>query len=339
MELQKSILNKRIVIKRPGGVEMLELIEGPIPQPKPNEVRIRVLACGVAFGDILFREGISPGAPSFPFTPGYDITGQVEAVGDAVTQFRIGNRVAAFSGTGGYTTYICLPESQLIIVPDHLNPTDVVSVILNYTTGFQLLTKAAGLKAGNSVLMHGAAGGVGTAVLQLAKILGIKVYGTVSTSKMAIVEKEDGIPIDYTKTDFVEQIRLLTGGKGVDAVLDPIGGNHLFRSYKALNKRGRLVVFGASSAVKGDGNPKIRLMKSILPFLLLKLIPDSKSVITSTISSKTKGLQKDMAAMVQLLNEGKIKPIIAKVFPLAQAAEAQRFLEQQKPVGKIILEP
>lgn len=330
------MLNKRIVIEKAGGVDVLKLMEEPIPHPKASEVLIRVTACGVAFGDVLFREGISPA--TYPMTPGYDITGEVEAIGSAVTQFKIGSRVAAFSGTGGYTTYICLQESQVISVPNHLNPAEVVSVILNYTTAFQLLTKAAGLKAGNSVLMHGAAGGVGTAVLQLAKILGIKVYGTVSTSKVSIVEKEDGIPIDYTATDFVEQIRLLTG-KGVDAVLDPIGGNHLFRSYKALNKRGRLVVFGISSAVKGDGNPKIRLMKTMLPFLLLKLISDSKSVVISTISSKTKDLQKDMAAMVQLLNEGKIKPVIAKVFPLAQAAEAHQFLEQNKPIGKIILEP
>lgn len=336
MKLQESILNKRIVVEHPGGVEMLKLIEEPIPQPKVNEILIRVTACGVAYGDILFREGISPS--TYPMTPGYDIAGMVEVVGSAVTQFKIGDIVAGFSGTGGYTTYICLQESQVITVPDHLNPTEVVSVILNYTAGFQLLTKTAGLKPENSVLIHGAAGGVGTAVLQLAKILGIKVYGTVSTSKIAIVEKEGGIPIDYTTTDFVEQIKLLTI-KGVDAVLDPIGGNHLFRSYKALNKRGRLVVFGVSSAVKGDGNPKIRLIKTMLPFLLLKLLPDSKSVVTSTISSKTKGLQEDMAKMINLLNEGKIKPVIARVFPLAQAAEAQQFLEQKRPIGKVILEP
>lgn len=330
--------NKRIVIEKAGGTEVLRLIEEPVPLPKPNEVRVRVLACGVAFGDVLSRAGISPGSPPFPFTPGYDIAGEVEAVGSAVIQFKIGDHVAAFSGTGGYTAYICLQESQLIMVPNHLNPAEVVSVILNYTTAFQLLTKAAGLKAGNSVLMHGAAGGVGSAVLQLAKILGIKVYGTVSTSKIAIVEKEGGIPIDYTITDFTEQIRLLTGN-GVDAVLDPIGGNHLFHSYKALNRTGKLVVFGASSAVKGEENPKITLIKTMLPLLLLKLIPDSKSVVISTMSTKTQGLKEDMAAMVQLLNEGKIKPVIAKVFPLAQASEAQQFLEQVRPVGKIILQP
>ncbi|WP_299287153.1 medium chain dehydrogenase/reductase family protein [uncultured Mucilaginibacter sp.] len=330
------MLNKRIVIERAGGVEVLKLIEEPIPQPKANEVLIQVRASGVAFGDILFRQGISPA--TYPMTPGYDIAGEVEAIGSAVTKFKTGDTVAGFSGTGGYTTYICLPENQLTTVPDGLNPEETVSVVLNYTAAYQLLTKAAGLKSGNSILIHGAAGGVGTAVLQLAKILGIKAYGTVSTSKIALVEKEGGIPIDYTKTDFVEQIRLLTE-KGVDAVLDPIGGNHLFQSYKALNKKGRLVVFGVSSAVKGEGNPKIRLIKAMLPFLLLKLTPDSKSVVISTISTKTKGLQEDMAKMVNLLNEGKIKPIIAKAFPLAQAAEAQLFLEQTKPVGKIILQP
>lgn len=331
--------NKRIVIEKPGGVDRLKLIEESLPMPTANQVRIRVLACGVAFGDVLLRKGVSPGT-TYPITPGYDIVGDVAMIGPAVTRFKVGDRVAAIPVTGGYTTYISLLERDLIPVPTHLTPADVVSVMLNYTTAFRLLTKAAKLNAGNSVLVHGAAGGVGTAVLQLAKVLGITAYGTVSTAKMAFVEQEGGIPIDYTRTDFVTEVQRLTG-QGVDAVLDPIGGANLSRSYKALNDRGTLVLFGASSSVAGSENPTSSLLKTLARFIGLKLRLNAKHVVASFITpgNKGAGIYDDMAAMVRLLNEGKIHPIIAQVFPLSDAGRAQAMLETVRPVGKIVLVP
>lgn len=332
-------INKRIVINKPGSIDTLTLIEEPLPVPGAHQVRIRVLACGVAFGDVLLQKGGVPGT-SYPLTPGYDIVGDVDTAGPAVTRFKAGDRVAGIPVTGGYTTYICLPESEIVPVPTHLTPADVVSVMLNYTTAFRLLTKAAKLKAGDTVLMHGAAGGVGTAVLQLGKVLGIRVYGTVSPAKMPIVEQEGGIPIDYTNTDFVTEVRRLTG-KGVEAVLDPIGGANLSRSYNALNDRGTLVLFGVSSSLEGNGNTIINVLKTMVRWVFLKLRVNAKRVVTSFITPKNKGvgIYDDMATMIQLLDEGKIKPIVAAVFPLSEAGNAQAMLEQTKPVGKLVLMP
>ena len=255
-------MNKRIVVQKPGGTDALRLVEEPLPVPAARQVRVRVRAGGVAFGDILVRKGAAPGT-SYPVTPGYDIVGEVDAVGTDVTRFKSGDMVAGLPVTGGYATYLCLPEAELVAVPAHLPPAEVVSVLLNYTTAYRLLTRAARLKAGDSVLIHGAAGGVGTAVLQLGKILGIRVYGTVSTAKMAVVEQQGGIPVDYTRTDFVAEIRRLTGN-GVDAVLDPIGGTNLSRSYDALNDRGALVLFGVSSSLEGGGNSTLKTIKTML---------------------------------------------------------------------------
>lgn len=332
-------MNKRIVIDKPGGIDAPRLLEEALPLPTANQVRIQVLACGVAFGDVLLRKGGSPGI-RFPVTPGYDVVGEVDLIGTAVTGFVVGDRVAGIPVTGGYTTYICLPESEIVPVPAHLIPTDVVAVMLNYTTAFRLLIKAAKLKVGNSVLIHGAAGGVGTAVLQLANVLGITVYGTVSTAKMAVVRQQGGIPIDYTKTDFVAEVRRLTG-KGVDAVLDPIGGANLSRSYKALNDRGTLVMFGASSSVAGSGNPTVGLIATLVRLMSLKLRLNAKRVVTSFITpgNKGDGIYDDMAEMIRLLSEGKINPLIARTLPLSEAGNAQAMLERDKPAGKIVLIP
>jgi NADPH:quinone reductase-like Zn-dependent oxidoreductase len=330
-------MNKRIVILKPGGTDQLRLIEELVPTPTPNEVLIRVLACGVALGDSMFRQGLHPGI-KFPATPGYDIMGEVEAVGSVSSRFKPGDRVAGFPGAGGYTTYICLPETEVVPVPRHLDPAEVVSTVLNYTTAFQLLTNIAKLKAGDTALIHGAAGGVGTAVVQLAKVLGITIYGTVSTGKMAFVKTQGGIPIDYTKTDFVADLRRLTGN-GVDAVFDAIGGVSLSRSYRALKPGGTLVFFGATTSVSGSGNPKLGLFKTLLRFVWLKLRPGSKKVV-ALLGDPSKGsIYTDMTTMITLLAEGKINSIIAKTFPLSEAAQAQAMLEQDKPIGKIVLLP
>ncbi|GAA4492670.1 medium chain dehydrogenase/reductase family protein [Hymenobacter ginsengisoli] len=335
------LLNHRIVIDQPGGPEQLR--EEPVPVPQPHEALVRVRACGVAFGDIIYQRGALPGGPPSPLTPGYDLVGDVIAVGAAVTRVKPGDRVAALPvpGQGGYTTYICLPAAELIHLPTHLAPTEAVGAMLNYATAYRMLTRDARLRAGQRVLIHGAAGGVGTAVLQLARVLGLTAYGTASTGKQALVRAQGGIAIDYTTTDFVAEIAGLTGGAGVDAVLDGIGGPQLTRSYQCLNQTGTLVLFGVSSTLEGGGSPKRKMAASMLRFGLLKLRPNRKRVTMSFPSSKAdlQALRTDAEAMLQLLAEGKIKPLITHVLPLSQAAEAHRLLTETRPVGKIVLEP
>ena len=334
------MLNHRIVLDRSGGLDQLNFREEPLPVPQPHEARVRVLASGVAYGDLMLRKG-APGYPPFPLTPGYDLVGEVDVVGSAVTHLHPGDRVAALPGIGGYAAYVCLPANELVPVPAGLRPADVVSVLLNYTTAYRLLTGAAKLHAGQSVLIHGAAGGVGTAVLQLGRYLGLTVYGTASTGKQAVVQQQGGIPIDYTKTDFVAEIKRLTAGAGVDAVLDPVGGSQLFRSYRALNRRGTLVMFGSSSATQGTGSPLWGILVTLLCLGLLKLVPDGKRVTMQTITAKDDKarLSADIARMMELLRAGNITPVVAAVLPLRQAREAQRLLEETRPVGKIVLEP
>ena len=300
--MRSEQVNRRIVIQKPGGPDALRLLEEPLPIPKDDEVRIRVRACGVAFGDSLIRQGAAPGT-SYPVTPGYDIVGDVDAVGSAVTRFRAGDRVAGLPVLGGYTAFICLPESDLVSVPIHLPPAEVVSVLLNYTTALRLLTKAARLKTGDSVLVHGAAGGVGLAVLQIGKILGLRVYGTVSTKKMAVVEQQGGIPIDLHPHRFLwPKIRRLTGN-GVDAVLDPVGGTTLSRFLRCPQRAGkRWYSSGFHPAWTGMVNPTLKnASKTMGRWLLLKLRFNARRVVTSFISTKDKGegIYDDMAYVIQ----------------------------------------
>ena len=182
-------MNQKVVVNKPGGVAVLQLVQEEEPIPKKGEVKVRILASGVAFGDVMLRMGIGTPASAYPLTPGYDIVGVVEAVGTGTVKYNVGDRVAGLPGKGGYQQLICLPEHELIPVPPSLEPDEVVSVILNYTTAYQLLTRVTHLKAGDKALIHGAAGGVGTAMLQLAQLMGINMYGTASTGKLEVIER------------------------------------------------------------------------------------------------------------------------------------------------------
>src|SRR5271168_1456215 len=225
--------NTRVVLTALGGPEVLKVIEDDIGDPQANEVRVRILATGVAFADVLMRRGLYSGVPPLPYSPGYDIVGVVDAIGSGVKQWNSGDVVAALTMTGGYSRYIILPVSQLVRVPNGLDPAEAVSLVLNYTTAYQLIHRIAKLRQGQSALIHGAAGGVGTAALQLGLLAGLKMFGTASKPKHDLVAALGGIPIDYRNEDFVQR------ANGVDAVFDPIGGHNWMRSYRALGRGGR----------------------------------------------------------------------------------------------------
>ena len=192
---------KRIVVAHYGGPETLQVVEEDWVEPKNGEVQIRVLAAGVALPDVLAREGIHPETPKVPFTPGWDLVGMAERLGDGVSEIETGQIVAAMPISGAYTEFICLPQRELIPVPTGLDPAEGVSLILNYITAYQMLHRSAKVKAGWSVLIHGAAGGVGTALLQLGRLAGLKMYGTCSARGGNVVSELGGIPIDYQNQD------------------------------------------------------------------------------------------------------------------------------------------
>ena len=189
----------RIIVRRLGGPEVLETVEVEAPEPGRGEVRVRVLAAGVSFADLLMREGIHPEKTLLPFTPGWDIVGVVEKTGDEASQAMVGQMVAALPIHGGYAQHICLPQSELTPVPDGLDPAEAVSLVLNYVTAYQMMHRVAHASRGQRVLIHGAAGGVGTALLQLGRLVGLEMYGTASLATHQIVSDLGATPIDYQK--------------------------------------------------------------------------------------------------------------------------------------------
>src|SRR5512146_3117181 len=224
---------KRVIVTHYGGPDALQVVEEACPEPKQGEVRVRVLAAGVALPDIMLREGIHPETPTVPFTPGWDLVAVVDRLGDGVSGIEPGQIIAAMPISGAYAEFVCLPQPELVPVPPGLDPAEAVSLVLNYITAYQMLHRSVHIRAGQRVLIHGAAGGVGSALLQLGRLAGLEMYGTCSSTRAAAVCDLGGIPIDYRNLDFVKEIHRLTGD-GVDAVFDGIGGENAWRSREAL---------------------------------------------------------------------------------------------------------
>ncbi|MFQ5616276.1 MAG: NAD-dependent epimerase/dehydratase family protein [Anaerolineales bacterium] len=332
---------KRVVITRNGGPEVLQTVAVEQTEPQPGQVRVKVLATGVAFADILMRRGAYLfRLPQMPFAPGYDIVGIVDKLGPGVNSFLVGQMVAALTGVGGYTQYLAVPEEKLVPVPDGVDPAEAVSLVLNYLTAYQMMHRAAKVKTGESVLIHSAAGGVGTALLQLGKLAELKMYGTASRPKHELVKKLGGTPIDYKNDDFVTHIQSQTPG-GVGVVFDPIGGLHLFRSYRVLRRGGRVVVFGFSSVLKRGVNNRLGLLLALLPAGLLMSIPVGRRIMPYNVSTNATRhpdwYRADLAKLFNLLVAGKIKPVVAERLPLEQAAHAHELLENARVTGKLVL--
>lgn len=245
--------------------------------------------------------------------------------------------VAALPLFGGYAEFICLPASELVQVPSGLDPIDVVCLVMNYVVAYQLLHRAARVKSGERILIHSAAGGVGTALLQLGKLAELEMYGTASRSKHEFLANLGVTPIDYRTENFVERIFALTGD-GVDVVFDPIGGTHIRQSYRTLHKGGRLVVYGAHT-ILADG--KLKAVSGLILGSILNLIPNDRAVLTYNITrpkySQPEWCRDDLSKLFGLLAQEKIKPVIAEQIPLIEVARAHELLGKGAVTGKIVL--
>jgi NADPH:quinone reductase-like Zn-dependent oxidoreductase len=326
--------NTRVVLTALGGPEVFKVIEDDIRDPGSNELRIQILACGVAFADVLMRRGLYSGVPALPYSPGYDIVGIVDICGAGVTQWKSGDLVAALTMTGGYSRYIVLPESELVRVPAGLDPAEVVSLVLNYTTAYQLIHRIAKLYQGESMLIHGAAGGVGTAALQLGSLVGLKMFGTASKPKHDLVAALGGIPIDYRAEDFVQR------AAGVNAVFDPIGGRNWLRSYRALGKGGRFVGYGMSAAIEGGRRNLLLAAGSFAWLGSAGLVPGKSARWYNVMTEKKKHpewFREDLSQLVAMLQEKSIGPVVAERLPLRGASRAHELLERASVSGKIVL--
>ena len=238
----------RIIVTHYGGPDVLRAVEEECPEPKVGEVRVRMLSAGVSLPDVMMREGVHPETPRLPFTPGWDLVGVVDRLGVGTSGIELGQKVAALPINGGYADFVCLPQGELVPVPPELDAAEAVCLVLNYVTAYQMLHRSAKVTAGQRVLIHGAAGGVGTALLQLGRLAGLEMYGTCSSRASSTVTELGGIPIDYEHEDFVTGIHRLTDG-GVDVVFDGIGGPHLWRSRMVLRSGGTVVAYGITSSL------------------------------------------------------------------------------------------
>jgi NADPH:quinone reductase-like Zn-dependent oxidoreductase len=332
-----SVKNGRVIITALGGPEVLKYVEEDLPEPGPGEVRVKVLAAGVSFADVLMRYGLYPGAPPPPFTPGYDIVGEVDALGSASSSYQPGQRVGAMIVRGGYSQFVVVPEEYLFPVPGEVDPAEAVSIILNYGTAYQMLHRIARASKSQRILIHGGAGGVGTALLQLGAIAGLTMYATASKPKHELISSFGGVPIDYHAEDFTNRIRELTGD-GVDCVFDAVGGMNWWRSYRVLRKGGILVCYGASTAVV---HGKLAGAGSFVLLGILQAIPDGRRCewfnITSLRKQHPDWLRQDLAILYDLLAKRKLQPVIAARLPLREAAQANQWLENSKVSGKIVL--
>jgi NADPH2:quinone reductase len=330
----------RVVVTRHGGPDVLQVVEENLPEPQASEVRVKVQAAGGSAYDLMFRgSGLLPGTPRVPFTLGTDVVGVVDKLGEEVSTVEPGQMIAgatfSLGGFGGYAEFICLPANDLAPVPSGVDPAEAVCVVANYLTAHMALHRVANVRSGERVLVHGAAGGVGTALLELGKLAGLEMYGTASRHNHELVSALGATPIDYRTEDFVKRIRHLTGD-GVDVVFDPIGGaRQLWRSYRAVRKGGRLVWFGVA-ATKKKGLVVIPL--TLLMVVLLKLIPDGKQTPLFPDLGKDKAWYREtLAELLDLLAAGKIRPVVAERIPLAEAARAHELLEDGGYVGKVVL--
>jgi len=343
--------NTRIVVTHYGGPDALRVTDEELPEPGPGEVRVRVQAAGVSLPDVMAREGVHPETPRVPFTPGWDLVGVVDRPGDGVAGFEPGLTVAAMPIHGAYSEFVCLPRHELVPVPAGLDAAEAVSLVLNYITAYQMLNHSALVRPGQRVLIHGASGGVGTALLQLGGLAGLEMYGTCSARGARAVTELGGTPIDYRDQDFVEEIRRLTTD-GVDAVFDPIGGAHLWKSRKALRTGGRVVGYGLRSSMRGEGMSSGRpgrrqRFRGTPTFALLIaggwLLPGRKRVVPYSIQTlkrlKPELFREDLVTLFGLLRQKKVRPIIARRFPLREARQAQELLGGGGVIGKIVLIP
>jgi NADPH:quinone reductase-like Zn-dependent oxidoreductase len=335
-------------ISRFGGPEALQVVEEPtIPEPGPGEVRIKVLAAGTGFTDTMIRRGRYPDFKGpLPFTPGYEIVGLVEKIGPGVAATLEGKRVADLCVVGGYAQYAIRPGRFLVPVPDGVDPAEAACIPLAYLTAFQMLTRYRELPSSATILVVGASGTVGTALLDIARHLGLKAIGTCSAVNLPVIERFGATAIDYRAGDFVTAVRHLTaGGAGADIAFDAIGGAHFGRSFACLAPRGLLVGYGSQTMAVGRESliaAGIGLARLKLWSAFSFLFGGRRAVfysITARRSTHPEEFKADMTALFQLLRAGAIQPVVIERLPLAAASEVHARIDNGGLGGKIVLLP
>jgi synaptic vesicle membrane protein VAT-1 len=340
---------RALVVPRYGPPNVLGMQQVPDPKPQPGEVLIRVKTIGVNFADLMQRMGVYPGTPKPPFVPGLEIAGVVEKSADGLRPgegepLQAGDAVVAAPHFNAYAEWAAVPAGQVFRLPAGIRFEDGAAIPVNYLTAYHSMFTMGNLQPGDRILIHGAAGGVGIAAVQLAKARGLEIFGTAGPAKQDFLRRI-GVdhPMDNQKADFVEVVRRIAPG-GIEMVMDPIGGKSFRRSYDCLGPMGRLVLYGFSAAAGAEGKQsRWRSLKTFLQtpkFNPLELMGKNIAVIGVHLGQmlpKAAQIRSELAEIFRLYAEGKIKPVIGKTFPLEQGAEAHQYIQDRKNIGKVIL--
>jgi NADPH:quinone reductase-like Zn-dependent oxidoreductase len=342
---------RTVVVTGHGGPEVLQVQERPDPAVGPGEVRIIVKAAGINFADTMARVGIYPDAPKPPCVLGYEVAGEVESVGEGVDEVKPGDRVVAGVRFGGHAELVTVPADQVLPLPDRLSFEQGAAVPVNYATAYCALIVMGGIKPGERALIHAAAGGVGTAAVQIARHHGAEVFGTASASKHDAI-RELGVDhaIDYRTQDFEQEVRRLTDGQGVDVAIDATGPTNFRKDYRLLRQGGRLVMYGLSEASAGTGRDLRKLLGSLarMPFATLpwwkslQLMSENKGVFGLNMLhwwDREGDVTRITGPLIEELEQGELEPVVAKAFPFDRAGDAHRFIAERRNIGKVVLVP
>jgi NADPH:quinone reductase-like Zn-dependent oxidoreductase len=335
---------KEMVLTHKGGPEVLQKRERALPELAPKEALIRIEATEVSYVEWRMLRGRFPGQPRFPFVPGFDLVGTVVAVGAAVDTITVGQRVAALTKVGGWANSIILPEDELVPVPEGIDAAEAVAVVINGLTAWQLLHRLAQVRPGQTVLVQGATGGVGSLLVQFALLAGARVIGTASASKQEAVRALGAMPIDYRGENIVERIRQMAP-EGIQAVFDHVGERKgLHDAFHLLSRGGVLLSYGVTTSTHSDkGSPLLPYLVIFSQFFLWNMLPNGRRAafyyILTEKHRKPEAFRRDLTQVFTLLAQKQIKVQVAHRLPLEQAPEALRLLGIGSALGKIVLLP
>jgi NADPH:quinone reductase-like Zn-dependent oxidoreductase len=336
---------RQVWITKTGSPDVLKVKEAPDPVAKKDEVRIRVHAAGINFADLMARVGLYPDAPKLPCVVGYEVSGTVDQIGKDVTGVAVGDRVLAMTKFGGYSDVVTVTATQAIKMPEKMSFEEGAAFPVVYVTAYNMMLFNGHLRAGSSVLVHSAAGGVGIAAIQIAKTRQCTILGTASPSKHAFL-KELGCqhPLD-SNGDYATAARAIVGDKGIDLILDPVGGKSWTQGYDLLAPCGRLVAFGLSAAASGNTRSLFHALSQVLSvkkWSPMKLMDDNKTVSGTNMGhlfTRPDLIEPQLVALMAMYEKGELKPHVDKTFPFAEAGAAHQYLHDRKAKGKVLLVP
>jgi NADPH:quinone reductase-like Zn-dependent oxidoreductase len=342
---------RAVVITRHGGPEVLQVEERPNPPVGPGEVGVAVRAAGINFADLMARAGVYPDAPSPPCVIGYEVAGEVESVGDGVDSVAVGDRVVAATRFGGYAERVSVPASQAFPLPDDVSFEQGAAFPVNYGTAYAALVIMGGLREGDRVLIHAAGGGVGIAATQIAKSRSAEVFGTASAPKHDAIRAQ-GVDhaIDYRSQDFAAEVRRVTGGEGLDVIMDALGPASFHKDYGLLRQGGRLIMYGLADVQTGDTRNIPAVLRNLarMPFATipwwksLSMMNENKGVFGLNMLhwwDREGNLDRVVEPLRAALEAGELQPVVAQSFPFDAAGEAHRFMQERRNVGKVVLIP